>query len=533
MDKKKILIDPGHGGNETGAIYKNLVEKDLNLKVAFKLKDMLEKYDFEVYLTRYEDKELTLKQRIELTNKIMPDLFISIHHNSSYEDFGNRVEVYYRYEEDGPSLKFAELLTLHLEKYLKIPSRKPFPAFYTVLRNDAPVSVLVEPYYLKYYNDDLPEITSIALFEAIKEFFKWEYPRIKNFEIKNNFVILDVEGRWDAEMSIATIDNERVLIEKRNNKAYIYITKSGNLTVILRNFKGFPSRIFEMKINNILKSYTIDVFPAIKNIPNLITIRFYDIFLQNISDDFEVQINVNGIEYLAKTRDGKISFIVEMETEVYDIRMKIANLEFFESIPLNDGSIYWGKIEGVWDGYGIYEDKIYRIFNGYLFSNVPKLKVIARGFQTIEVDLSKERIYKPDKLFEGVFHHKRIAIIYDYLDSAYEIASRLWFFGANVLIFRYDDELSAIRKVIDFNSEVLIFLKYSEIEVIKHYEMDKYGEKLAQMLSKRLKIFNDYSSYQILIQPFGARVLLELKNLDEDMIREIILGIKDYFESVV
>ncbi len=529
MGRKKILIDPGHGGNETGAIYRDLIEKNINLKVALKLRDMLEKDDFEIYLTRYEDRELTLKQRLELANKIMPDLFISIHHNSSYEDFANRIEVYYRYEEDGPSFKFAELLTLYLQKYLKIPSRKPFPAFYTVLRNDAPVSVLVEPYYLKYYNDDLPEITSIAIFEAIKEFFKWEYPKIKNFEIRNNFVILDVEGKWDAEMSIATIDNERVLIEKRENRAYVYITKSGNLTVILRNFKGFPSKIFKMKINNILKSYTIDIFPAIKNIPNLITISFYDVFLQNLSDNFEVQINVNGVDYAAKTKNGKISFIAEMETDIYDIKMRIADFEFFESIPLNEGFIYWGRIEGVWDGYGIYEDKIYRIFNEYLFSNVPRLKVIARGFQTIEVDLSKEKIYRPNKLFEGVFHHKKIVIIYNYLDSAYEIASRLWFFGANVLIFRYEEELSAIRKVIEFKSEVLLFLKHSEFEIIKFYEMDKYGEKLAQIISRRLNIFIDYSSHQILIQPFGARVLLELKNLDEDIIREIVLGIKDYF----
>ncbi|MEO0159357.1 MAG: N-acetylmuramoyl-L-alanine amidase [candidate division WOR-3 bacterium] len=530
MENKKILIDPGHGGSENGAIYKNLFEKDINLKTAFKLKSLLEKDNFEVFLTRYEDRELTLKDRVDLVNKIMPDLFISIHHNSSYEDFGNRIEVYYRWEEDGPSYKFSEILLKFLEKYLKIPSLRPLPAFYTVLRNNCPISVLVEPYYLKYYNDDLPELVSIAIYEAIKEFFKWNYPKIKNFEIKNNFLILDVDGRWDAEKSIAIIDNERVLIEKRENKAYIYITKSGNLEVILRNYNGYPSEVFKMKINNIFKSYTIDVFPGFKNMPNLITIHFYDIFFQRLSDHFKVQISINDITYEFETKDGKISFIADIESEVYELKIKILNYEFEEKIYLNEGFMYWGKIEEVWDGYGIFEDKIYKIFQGYIFSNVPKLKIIARGFQSIEVDLSKEKFYKPNKLFEGVFHHKKIAIIYDYMDSAYEIASRLWFFGADVLIFRYEDELSAIKKVIDFKSEILLFFKYSENEVIKFYEMDKYAQKLSDILSKRLKIFNNYSSYQILIQPFGARIMLELKTLDEERIREIILGLKEYLE---
>jgi len=529
--KAKILIDPGHGGSETGAVYKNIIEKDINLKTALKLKTLLEKDDYFVILTRYEDRELTLKDRVDFTNKVMPDIFISLHHNNSYEDFGNRIEVYYRWEEDGPSYKFAQILTIFLEKFLKIPSIKPFPALYTVLRNLCPISVLVEPYYIRYYNDDLPELVSIAIFEAIKEFFKWSYPKIKGFEIKGNFLIIDVDGRWDAQKSIAEIDNERVLIEKRDNKAYVYITKSGNLKVILRNYNGYPSDVFNIKINSIVRSYNIDVFPAIKNMPNLININFYDIFFQQISDEFEVEISINGIKDKLKTKNGRISFVFESETDKYDIEIKISNQVFKEEIILNDGFMYWGKLEGVKEGYGVYEDRIYKIFNGYIFSNVPKLKIIARGFQPIEIDLSKEKFYKLNKLFDGIFHNKRILILYDYLESVYDIASRLWFFGADVLVMRYEDELSSIRKAIDFKSEVLLFFKFSENEIIKFYEMDKYGRKLAEILSENLNIFHTYSSYQILIQPFNARVLLEIKNLDEERISAIINSLREYFST--
>ncbi|MEO0202867.1 MAG: N-acetylmuramoyl-L-alanine amidase [candidate division WOR-3 bacterium] len=532
METKKILIDPGHGGNETGAVYKDLIEKDINLRTALKLKSLLSNNNFEAFLTRYEDRELTLRDRVEIANRIMPDLFISIHHNSSYEDVENRIEVYYRWEEDGPSYKFSEILTRFLEKYLKIPSLKPFPAFYTVLRNNCPISILVEPYYIKYYKPDLPELVSIAIYEAIKEFFKWDYPIIGDFELKNNFLILNVKGRWDAEKSIAKIDNERVLIEKRENKAYIYITRSGNLEVILRNYNGHPSNVFKMKINNIFKSYLIDIFPGFRNMPNLVNISFYDVFFQKLSDNFNVKVILNNIEYEFFTKDGKISFIADIQAKFYEIKIKVMNYEFKEVIELNEGFMYWGKIEGVWDGYGVFEDRIYKIFNQYIFSNVPKLKIIARGFQTIEVDLSKMKFYKPEKLFEGIFHNRRIVIIYDFLDVAYELASRLWFFGADVLIFRYEDELNSIKKVINFKSEILLFFKYSDSEIIKFYEMDKYGQKLSTILSNRLKLFNTYSSYQILIQPFGARVILELKSLDDERVREIIFGLKEYLETI-
>jgi len=533
MDRvKKILIDPGHGGSEYGAVYKDIFEKDINLKTAQKLKLFLEKDEnFEVFLTRYEDRELTLKDRVDLTNKIMPDMFVSIHHNSSYEDFGNRIEVYYRWEEDGPSYKFAQIVNRFLKNFLKIPSKKPMPAFYTVLRNNADISVLLEPYYLKFYNEDLPELTAIAIYEAIKEFFKWDYPKIKNFQIKNNFLILDVEGRWDAEKSLAKIDNERVLIEKRENKAYIYITKSGNLKVILRNYNGFPSKMLEMKINNIFSSYSIDVFPGFKNMPNLININFYDIFFQKISDGFEVEIKINGFSLNTKTKDGKVSFIFEEKAEFYEIEIKVLNNKFNEIIELKDGFMYWGKFEDVKDGYGLSDDKIYKIFNGYIFSNVPKLKIIARGFQPFEVDLSKEVFYKPLKLYNGTFHDKRILILYDEIENCYEISSRLWFFGANVEILKYEDELNAIKKAIEFNNDVLLFFKFSESEIIKFYEMDRYGEKLAKILSKHLNMFWTYSSYQILIQPFGARILFEINYLDEERIRKIILALKEYFEG--
>ncbi|MCS7245759.1 MAG: N-acetylmuramoyl-L-alanine amidase [candidate division WOR-3 bacterium] len=530
MKQVKILLDPGHGGSETGALYGNILEKEINLKTALKLKSLLEKDNYIVILSRYEDRELTLKDRVEFTNRVMPDIFISIHHNSSYEDFGNRIEVYYRWEDDGPSLKFAEVLTMFLEKYLKIPSIKPFPAFYTVLRNNAPISVLVESYYIKYYSDELYENTVKAIHEAIKEFIKISYPKINNFEIRNNVLTLDIEGMWDAQKSSAYIDNERIIIQKRENKAYVYLTRSGNLRLNLRNYQGYPSHTFELKINNIVRSYAIDVFPGYKNMPNLINVVFYDIFLERISDNLEIEISVNGKKYSLATKDGKTSFVYEEPCEVYDIEIKISNQVFKEKIQLNDGFLFWAKLEGVDEGYGISEDRVYRIFNEYIFSSRPKLKIIAKGYQPMDIDLSEQKFFKLNKLYDGIFYKKRILILYEYFDEVHEIATRLWFFGAEVYIFRFEQELLAIKKSVEFNNDILIFFKYTnQKESIKFYEMDKNGKKLSEKLSNRLNIPVFNSSYQILIQPFGARVLLELNSLNEERYSHIIEAIKEYF----
>jgi N-acetylmuramoyl-L-alanine amidase len=82
--KKVIVIDPGHGGHDPGAIANGLREKDINLKVALKLKSLLEKDPrFKVYLTREDDRFIPLYDRTLIALEKKADLFISIHTNAS------------------------------------------------------------------------------------------------------------------------------------------------------------------------------------------------------------------------------------------------------------------------------------------------------------------------------------------------------------------------------------------------------------------------------------------------------------------
>jgi N-acetylmuramoyl-L-alanine amidase len=91
----RIVVDAGHGGKDHGAIRNGVREKDLNLSLAMMVKDALEAKGFKVYVTRSTDEFLPLPQITAITNRIRPDLFISIHHNASVNPALNGIETYY------------------------------------------------------------------------------------------------------------------------------------------------------------------------------------------------------------------------------------------------------------------------------------------------------------------------------------------------------------------------------------------------------------------------------------------------------
>ncbi|NMA74002.1 MAG: N-acetylmuramoyl-L-alanine amidase [Bacteroidales bacterium] len=80
----KVVIDPGHGGHDPGAVGKVSKEKDINLNVSLKLGKLIKDKnpDVEVIFTRNKDIFVPLMKRAEIANKSKADLFISIHTNS-------------------------------------------------------------------------------------------------------------------------------------------------------------------------------------------------------------------------------------------------------------------------------------------------------------------------------------------------------------------------------------------------------------------------------------------------------------------
>jgi N-acetylmuramoyl-L-alanine amidase len=93
----RIVIDPGHGGHDTGTIGPNgLEEKDLVLEVGRRLGKLLEtRLGAEVVYTRKDDTFIPLETRTAIANQQRADLFISIHANSSHDSAARGVETYY------------------------------------------------------------------------------------------------------------------------------------------------------------------------------------------------------------------------------------------------------------------------------------------------------------------------------------------------------------------------------------------------------------------------------------------------------
>lgn len=95
--QKRIIIDVGHGGKDSGAIgINNIQEKDVVLSIAneiSKLNDDLEK-PLDVYLTRYKDTLMSLSDRTKLAKALKADLFVSLHCNHSDNPDARGIEVY-------------------------------------------------------------------------------------------------------------------------------------------------------------------------------------------------------------------------------------------------------------------------------------------------------------------------------------------------------------------------------------------------------------------------------------------------------
>ena len=103
----RIVLDPGHGGKDTGAINKSigLREKDLALDVAHKLKRKLGALGYQVLMTRESDKFIELKDRPAFANKVKADLFVSIHFNSVTDSRVQGIETFIMSPKGQPSTK--------------------------------------------------------------------------------------------------------------------------------------------------------------------------------------------------------------------------------------------------------------------------------------------------------------------------------------------------------------------------------------------------------------------------------------------
>ncbi len=211
VEKKPItiVIDPGHGGRDPGKVgVNNALEKDINLSISHKLKNLLEQNDIKVIMTREEDiglysegasnkKREDMNARVNIIKDSGADLAVSIHQNSFTEEYVKGAQVFY-YSKSQQGKLFAEIMQSQIVKTIADGNHrkaKPNNNYYMLTKTECPL-IIVECGYLSnireaalLVNEDYQEKMAYAIHLAILRYinrneFKKEVLRATASNIK-------------------------------------------------------------------------------------------------------------------------------------------------------------------------------------------------------------------------------------------------------------------------------------------------------------------------------------------------------------
>lgn len=152
IDQPVVVIDPGHGGLDPGAVgIGGLQEKDVVLPIALSVGARLQQQGLSVVLTRVDDRDLDLEPRVQLAERVRASLFVSIHANSvgvGRPDV-NGLETYYYTSGN----RLAQILHGYLLQLAGVRDRGVRQARFYVLRKTSMPAVLIETGYVSGYED--------------------------------------------------------------------------------------------------------------------------------------------------------------------------------------------------------------------------------------------------------------------------------------------------------------------------------------------------------------------------------------------
>ena len=111
---RRVVIDPGHGGHDPGAVRDGVREKELNLRLATRVADLLKEAGFTVILTRDGDQFVSLDDRADRVRQENGDIFLSFHQNASSNPAASGVEVFF-----APETRYAKA-SMHLAHVIQL-----------------------------------------------------------------------------------------------------------------------------------------------------------------------------------------------------------------------------------------------------------------------------------------------------------------------------------------------------------------------------------------------------------------------------
>lgn len=181
---KVIVVDPGHGGSNPGAVGNNTIEADNNLAVGLKLRDKLTSAGAKVIMTRDTDRTVApegsslgqeLEARVNLAEKNNADIFVSIHSNSNPDENIYGAMTFYH---SGKSPDLALEVQSALVKETNATDKGTSPATFYVLRNTTMPGILVEMGFVsnaeesaRLQNDSYRNRVAQGVFNGIVKYF--------------------------------------------------------------------------------------------------------------------------------------------------------------------------------------------------------------------------------------------------------------------------------------------------------------------------------------------------------------------------
>lgn len=263
LQNKVIVLDPGHGGQDPGAQFGGIQEKNINLAIAIRLRDLLSAKGCKVILTREVDKDFflpnfvlgrmakraELSQRIKMASINQADIFISLHANSFPGGNSYGMETYYQVKSPAGK-ELADLIQTELKKIQPDNKRQAKSGDYYLLNQTQMPAVIVEVGFLSnpkerklLQNADYQDRIATSIASGIESYFH-KYPHgIQDALPSNEKTVLGPAPANSSSFKLyfPALNSDELKAEERTiGPSWAKLNTEGKLQIILNEFLKGP-----------------------------------------------------------------------------------------------------------------------------------------------------------------------------------------------------------------------------------------------------------------------------------------------------
>lgn len=220
-----VVLDPGHGGPDSGAYYGGYAEKIPNLDIGLKTRNILQASGFRVLMTRETDIDVNnpeqdhngdgviddydeLQARCDVANNNSADVFVSIHNNAAYNEYSNGLETYYA-PDDSEGAMLAQMIDEEILKRTGRNDRGVVEANFYVIRNTIMPGCLVEGAFMSnptelalLKTDEFREKIAQGISEGIRRFLSIRLPRLYGLSRYDTAIAISKKGWSDKSSAV-------------------------------------------------------------------------------------------------------------------------------------------------------------------------------------------------------------------------------------------------------------------------------------------------------------------------------------------